>query len=80
MGAVTPFSFSEDLELVLDLKVLAGDGVAFNFGVLDRSVFMSVDDYLALATPQLAEISVSDCADSTREGLEKPDSLVAGAV
>lgn len=57
MGAVPPFSFTKDLPLIVDPSVKNNTEVVFNAGVLDRSIFMNVDDYIRVTQPALVEIS-----------------------
>jgi Ala-tRNA(Pro) deacylase len=57
MGAVPPFSFSEELTLVVDPNLLAHDRLAFNAGRLDRSMFLATASYLAVAKPVVAPIA-----------------------
>ena len=56
MGAVPPFSFSEELRLIADPSIKNNQEVVFNAGALDRSIFMKVDDYLAVAKPEFVNI------------------------
>ncbi len=59
MGAVPPFSFRKDLPLIIDNKCTANAKVVFNAGRLDRSVFIALEDYVAVAKPRFADISES---------------------
>lgn len=53
-GAIPPFSFHPDLTLVADpLLFERFDEVAFNAGLLEKSVIMSSADYLRIAQPEL---------------------------
>nr|WP_245651932.1 YbaK/EbsC family protein [Streptosporangium amethystogenes] len=56
-GAITPFVFSADLDLLVDDGLLVHDEIYFNVGRLDMSVALSVTDYLALAKPTVAPIA-----------------------
>lgn len=58
MGAVPPFSFNPSLTLVLDPALLEHDELVFNAGRLDRSIFIHKDDYLNIAKPALAQVSL----------------------
>ena len=53
-GAIPPFSFHPDLMLVADpLLFTRFDEIAFNAGLLEKSVVMSTEDYLRIARPTL---------------------------
>lgn len=57
MGAVPPFSFRQDLPVVADPAIRDNAEVCFNAGRLDRSIFMDLADYVALAQPRFAAIA-----------------------
>jgi Ala-tRNA(Pro) deacylase len=57
MGSVPPFVFNDDLPLIADEDIRDNEEVVFNAGRLDRSIFMSLDDYIALAKPRFAKIA-----------------------
>ena len=57
MGAVPPFSFNEELILVVDPDLLVHDKLAFNAGRLDRSMFLATQSYIAVAKPTVAPIA-----------------------
>ncbi|HGG8936264.1 TPA: YbaK/prolyl-tRNA synthetase associated domain-containing protein, partial [Enterobacter hormaechei subsp. xiangfangensis] len=49
-----PFSFHPDLTLVADpLLFERFDEIAFNAGLLEKSVIMDTQDYLRIARPEL---------------------------
>lgn len=53
-GAIPPFSFHPDLTLVADpLLFERYDEIAFNAGLLEKSVIMNTHDYLRIAQPEL---------------------------
>lgn len=53
-GAIPPFSFHPNLKLVADpLLFERFNEIAFNTGVLEKSVIMNTDDYLRIAQPEL---------------------------
>lgn len=53
-GAIPPFSFHPDLMLVADPLLFARfDEIAFNAGLLEKSVIMNTADYLRIARPAL---------------------------
>ncbi|MCM7511645.1 YbaK/prolyl-tRNA synthetase associated domain-containing protein [Enterobacter hormaechei] len=52
-GAIPPFSFHPDLTLVADpLLFERFDEIAFNAGLLEKSVVMDTRDYLRIARPE----------------------------
>jgi Ala-tRNA(Pro) deacylase len=58
IGAIPPFSFNDQLQILADPSIEENEDVVFNAGRLDRSIFMKMDDYLRIAKPQLAKIAV----------------------
>ena len=58
IGAIPPFSFSEQLQVLADPLIQQNEEVVFNAGRLDRSIFMKLDDYLRIAKPQLVKIAL----------------------
>ncbi|EOW6700751.1 YbaK/prolyl-tRNA synthetase associated domain-containing protein [Cronobacter malonaticus] len=53
-GAIPPFSFHPELKLVADpLLFERHDDIAFNAGLLEKSIIMDTADYLRLAKPTL---------------------------
>lgn len=55
-GAIPPFSFHPDLHLVADPVLFQRfDDIAFNAGLLEKSVIMNTEDYLRIAQPQLVD-------------------------
>lgn len=57
IGAIPPFSFSDQLQLLADPLIQHNEEVVFNAGRLDRSIMMGLDDYLRIAKPQLIPIA-----------------------
>ncbi len=57
IGAIPPFSFNEQLQVLADPLIQQNDEVVFNAGRLDRSIFMRLADYLRIAQPQLVQIA-----------------------
>jgi len=58
-GTVLPFSFTPDLELIVDPQLLGNEEFYFNAARLDRSMVLKTKDYVAIAQPrkeQIAEI------------------------
>jgi Ala-tRNA(Pro) deacylase len=58
IGAIPPFSFSDQLQVLADPLIRENEEVVFNAGRLDRSIFMKLDDYLRIAKPQLVKIAL----------------------
>jgi Ala-tRNA(Pro) deacylase len=56
-GSIVPFTFHDDLELIVDEDLLAHDEIYFNAARLDVSMVLATDDYLALAGASVASIS-----------------------
>jgi Ala-tRNA(Pro) deacylase len=57
IGAIPPFSFSDQLQLLADPLIQENDEVVFNAGRLDRSIMMTLSDYLRIAKPKLVPIA-----------------------
>jgi len=58
IGAIPPFSFNEQLQVLADPLIRQNEEVVFNAGRLDRSIFMKMEDYLRIAKPQLLKIAL----------------------
>lgn len=58
IGAIPPFSFDGQLQVLADPLIQENEEVVFNAGRLDRSIFMQLDDYLRVAKPQLTKIAL----------------------
>jgi Ala-tRNA(Pro) deacylase len=58
IGAIPPFSFSDQLQVLADPLIGQNEEVVFNAGRLDRSIFMKLDDYIRIARPQLVKIAL----------------------
>ena len=58
IGAIPPFSFSDQLQVLADPLIQQNEEVVFNAGRLDRSIFMKLDDYIRIAKPQIAKIAL----------------------
>ncbi|MCS2164622.1 YbaK/prolyl-tRNA synthetase associated domain-containing protein [Scandinavium manionii] len=55
-GAIPPFSFHPALKLVADpLLFTRFDEIAFNAGLLEKSIVMDTQDYLRIAQPELVD-------------------------
>ena len=60
-GSVPPFSFHEELELIADPSLLARYAeLAFNAGLLDRSVILNTKDYERIAQPRLIKFAMTE--------------------
>ena len=58
IGAIPPFSFHDQLQVLADPLIQETEEVVFNAGRLDRSIFMRSDDYIRIAKPQIARIAL----------------------
>ncbi len=58
IGAIPPFSFNDQLQVLADPLITENEEVVFNAGRLDRSIFMKLDDYLRVAEPKLVQIAL----------------------
>ena len=57
-GTILPFSFSSELELIVDPALLENDEIYFNAARLDRSMALKTSDYMALSKPRIERIVV----------------------
>ncbi|HMB25145.1 MAG: YbaK/EbsC family protein [Chloroflexota bacterium] len=57
IGAIPPFSFNDQLQVLADPLIQQNDEVVFNAGRLDRSIFMMMEDYFRIAKPQITQIA-----------------------
>jgi Ala-tRNA(Pro) deacylase len=58
IGAIPPFSFNDELQILADPLIRENEEVVFNAGRLDRSIFMKLEDYIRIAKPQIAQIAL----------------------
>lgn len=58
IGAIPPFSFSDQLQVLADPLIQQNEEVVFNAGRLDRSIFMKLEDYLRIARPRLVKLAL----------------------
>lgn len=56
-GTILPFSFSPELELIVDPSLLKNEEIYFNAARLDRSMVLKTSDYAALSNPRLERIA-----------------------
>lgn len=72
-GTILPFSFSPELELIVDPELLKNNELYFNAARLDRSMALRTSDYVALTKPRVEKIAKDLVPDSpTSEGSRKP--------
>ena len=57
VGTVLPFSFSPELELIVDNDLFDNDELYFNAARLDQSMALGSADYRAVAQPRVARIA-----------------------
>jgi Ala-tRNA(Pro) deacylase len=57
IGAIPPFSFNDQLQVLADPLIQENEEVVFNAGRLDRSIFIKLDDYIRIAKPGLVKIA-----------------------
>lgn len=58
VGTVLPFSFTAEMELIVDPKLLENKEIFFNAARLDRSMALQTGDYLAVAKPRIERIAM----------------------
>jgi Ala-tRNA(Pro) deacylase len=58
-GTILPFSFTPELELIVDPSLLDLDEIYFNAARLDRSLALRIHDYVAIAQPRVSQIAVN---------------------
>jgi Ala-tRNA(Pro) deacylase len=56
-GTILPFSFNPELAPIVDPSILENEELYFNAARLDRSIVLSVNDYLALAKPRIERVA-----------------------
>lgn len=57
IGSISPFSFNDELLVLADPLIRENEEVVFNAGRLDRSIFMTMEDYFRIARPQEIKIA-----------------------
>jgi Ala-tRNA(Pro) deacylase len=62
-GTILPFSFSPELELIVDPALLTNEQIFFNAARLDRSMALNTSDYVALAKPRVETIAKKETGD-----------------
>lgn len=59
-GSVPPFSFHSDLTLIADPSLLTRyEELAFNAGLLDRSIILNTKDYERIVSPKLVKFATA---------------------
>ena len=56
-GTILPFSFSEELELIVDPNLLVHEEIFFNAARLDQSIALNTNDYVTLSKPRIELIA-----------------------
>lgn len=58
-GSIPPFSFHQDLALIADPSLFTRfDEIAFNAGLLDKSIILNTQDYVKIANPTLINFAI----------------------
>lgn len=58
IGSIPPFSFNENLELIADPQIFDRfEEIAFNAGLLDRSIILNSKDYLRIINPKFVNFA-----------------------
>ena len=57
-GTILPFSFDEELALIVDPALLEQPEIFFNAARLDRSLALVTEDYIAIAEPRVEPIAL----------------------
>lgn len=63
-GTIIPFTFRDDLELVVDRTLLEEPEMFFNAARLDVSVALDTEDYVRLARPRVEDIAGEPLAEA----------------
>ena len=65
-GTILPFSFNQELELIVDPRLLENTNeLFFNAARLDRSLALKTEDYKRLAKPRLESIAIYSAKEET---------------
>jgi Ala-tRNA(Pro) deacylase len=59
VGTVLPFSFTPEMELIVDPGLLENEEIFFNAARLDRSMALRTSDYLAITQPRIEKIAAT---------------------
>lgn len=72
LWTVLPFTFHEELELLVDPLLLENETIFFNAARLDQSVALQTSDYIKIAQPRLESIvQWSEVKDKSTQASEK---------
>jgi Ala-tRNA(Pro) deacylase len=71
-GTVLPFSFTPELEVLVDPGLLENDEIYFNAARLDRSMVLKTGDYLALTHPRIERIAIRDACPEIEAQRDAP--------
>ena len=63
-GTILPFSFTPELELIVDPAVLEAPEMYFNAARVDRSLALDTADYRRVAAPRLERIALRESAST----------------
>ncbi|QBD80740.1 YbaK/prolyl-tRNA synthetase associated domain-containing protein [Ktedonosporobacter rubrisoli] len=70
-GTILPFSFTPELELIVDPALLENEELYFNAARLDRSMALRASDYVKVARPRLGRLIQP--RETSTESLASPD-------
>jgi len=73
-GTILPFSFTPELEVIVDPSLLENEEIYFNAARLDRSMVLKTHDYLTVAQPRLGRLIESRAP--SQQGSAFPDGTV----
>ncbi|CAB4390671.1 unnamed protein product [Rhizophagus irregularis] len=59
LGAVPPFSFNKDLNVIIDPELYKNEEIVFNAGRLDRSIYIFLKDYRRILESEYQENPIS---------------------
>jgi Ala-tRNA(Pro) deacylase len=63
MGAVPPFTFNEDLTVILDMTITETERIVFNAGELNLSIIMKTADFLKIVRNKIGYYCHDQLAD-----------------
>ena len=73
-GAVPPFSFNENLNMIVDPKLYKNEEIVFNAGRLDRSMYISSKDYQRILESEYQEKPIVIEHDISQIEVKTPES------
>ena len=80
-GAVPPFSFNENLNIIVDPALYQNKEIVFNAGRLDRSIYISVEDYRKIMEneykekPRAVELDISQGKEISSKEIKKDEEV-----